>query len=207
MGNLLPHSRWLRFVALAITGLLILIVSFRLDPAVSHWQQVHRWKNIQQLSRNVTRGTDWPVHVTVGLILAGLAWWRGHKRWARIFLAMMMAAALAGTSAYALKISTGRVRPSVKVEKVWRGPELRQNYQAFPSGHTAVSTGFFGVLLFASWRIGLLCLPIPLFVAFSRIFLGAHYLSDVVGGMVVGLLIAFLVVSFWLLPALRKSET
>jgi membrane-associated phospholipid phosphatase len=176
-----------------VLGLLLAVLSFRLDPAVRHWQQVHRWKNIQQLSRNVTRGTDWPSHVIPGLLLAGIAWRKGNKKWTRVFLAMVLAGALAGGTAYVLKISTGRVRPSTKIEKVWGGPDLRQNYQSFPSGHTAVSSGFFAVLFFASWRIGLLCLPIPLFVAFSRIFLGAHYLSDVVCAMVLGVICAFIV--------------
>jgi membrane-associated phospholipid phosphatase len=91
-----------------------------------------------------------------------------------------------------LKLSTGRVRPSVNVEKVWGGPDLRQNFQSFPSGHTAFTSGFFGVLFFASWRIGLICLPIPLFIGFTRIFLGAHYLSDVVCAMLLGLLCGFI---------------
>jgi membrane-associated phospholipid phosphatase len=186
---------WL--VAIAI-GLFLLFVSFGLDPAVQHWQQVHRWKNIQQLSRNVTHGTDWPSHVIIGLLLAAIAWWRGNRKWTRVFLAMVVAAGLAGGGAYALKLSTGRVRPSVKVEKVWGGPDLRQNFQSFPSGHTAVSCGFFGVLFFVSWRIGLLCLPLPLFVAFSRIFLGAHYLSDVVCAALLGALCACVVATLML---------
>jgi membrane-associated phospholipid phosphatase len=101
--------------------------------------------------------------------------------------------------------ATGRVRPSVKIEKVWGKQSLRQNYQAFPSGHTAVTTGFFAILFFVNWRVGLLCLPIPLFVAFSRVFLGAHYLSDVVAGMALGILSAMLIAHF-LLRWDRRSE-
>jgi membrane-associated phospholipid phosphatase len=185
-------------ISLIILGLLLVIASFYLDEAVHQWRQIHRWKNIQVLSRNVTRATDWAPHVIAGLSLAGLAWWRGNKRWARIFLAMVLAGALAGSTAYVLKLSTGRVRPSVQVEKVWSGPDLRQNFQSFPSGHTAFTSGFFGVLFFVSWRLGLLFLPIPIFIGFSRIFLGAHYLSDVICAMVLGALCAAAVASFML---------
>jgi undecaprenyl-diphosphatase len=115
---------------------------------------------------------------------------------------MIMAAALAGVVAYGVKFGTGRVRPSVKMEKVWQGPDWHPNNQAFPSGHSAVSAGFFGVLLFVSWRIGLLCFAIPLFVGFTRIFLGAHFISDVVAGILVGLLAAAIVATF----LLRKDE-
>jgi membrane-associated phospholipid phosphatase len=186
---------WIWGICITI-GLLLAVASFLLDGAVYHWQQVHRWKNIQLLSRNVTRGTDWPVHVALGLALLGVAWWRGNRKWTRVFLSMILAAALAGVAAYGLKFSTGRVRPSVKMEKVWRGPESHQNYQAFPSGHTAASAGFFAVLLFVCWRLGLVCFLIPLFVGFTRIFLGAHYLSDVVCGILLGILAAAVVTTF-----------
>lgn len=181
---------WLLAILLS---LLLIIASFRFDGAVHTWQHIHRWKNIPQLSRNVTRATDWPTHLIAGLSLVGLAWWRGNKKWTRVFLAMILAGALAGGTAYVLKLSTGRARPSVRVEKVWSGPDLRQNFQSFPSGHTAFTSGFFGVLFFVSWRRGLLFLPIPIFVAFSRVFLGAHYLSDVVCAAVLGLLCAFII--------------
>ncbi len=188
------HTRtlWIWLLAIAIGGT-ILVAAFRLDPAVNQWRREYRWKNIKLLSRYVTYTTDWPVHVSAGLALAGLAYWRGNKKWTRIFLAMVAACALAGASAYALKVTTGRVRPSVKVEKVWGGPDLRQEYQSFPSGHTAASFGFFSVLLFVSWRLGLLFLPIPFFIGFTRIFLGAHYFSDVVGAALLGILCAAIV--------------
>jgi membrane-associated phospholipid phosphatase len=186
------RALWIWLLAIAI-GASILVAAFQLDPAVYQWRREHRWKNIKLLSRYVTRTTDWPVHVGVGLALAGLTYWRGNKKWMRIFLAMVAACALAGASAYVLKMTTGRVRPSVKVEKVWGGPDLRQEYQSFPSGHTAASFGFFSVLLFASWRIGFLLLPVPLFIGFTRIFLGAHYFSDVVGAALLGVLCAAIV--------------
>jgi undecaprenyl-diphosphatase len=185
-----------------IAGVLLVVLAFCLDGAVHHWQQAHRLKNIQVLSRNVTRGTDWPVHVVLGCALCAIAWWRRSERWAPIFLAMILAGALSGISAYGLKVTTGRVRPSVKVEQVWRGPDNRQNYQSFPSGHTAFSAGFFALLLFVSWRIGLLCFLIPIFVGFTRIFLGAHYFSDVIAAMLLGILSAAIVAQF-VLPRMK----
>ena len=189
------HPFWVWLIAIAL-GVLLVMFAFSLDAPVHAWQKNHVWKNITVLRRNVTRGTDWPVHMVVGLSFAGVARWRGSKKWTRVFLAMVAAGALAGTSAYALKVATGRVRPSVNIEKVWGKQSLKQNYQAFPSGHTAVTTGFFAILFFVNWRVGLLCLPIPLFVAFSRIFLGAHYLSDVAAATVLGILSAMLVAQF-----------
>jgi undecaprenyl-diphosphatase len=53
-------------------------------------------------------------------------------------------------------------------------------------------------LIFARRRIGLACLPIPILIAFSRMYLGAHYLSDVICAAVLGIFCAFIVAHFLL---------
>src|SRR5262249_35646973 len=107
-------------------------------------------------------------------------------------LAMLMAMALAGLVGRVVKISTGRARPSVKSEEIWNGPRLSSKFHAFPSGHTAASTAFFATLFLASWRIGLACLPIPILIGFSRMYVAAHYLSDVVCAILLGILCAWI---------------
>jgi len=42
----------------------------------------------------------------------------------------------------------------------------------------------------------LACLPIPILIGFSRLYLGAHYLSDVVCAAVLGLFCALIVWRF-----------
>jgi len=177
--------------------------AFWLDPFVHSWVLEHQSRPAKIFMRNVSRFGDWQEHVVLGLVLASLAWWRGNKRWTRVFLSMLMACAIAGAAARVIKITTGRARPSVKAEETWNGPRLSDKFHAFPSGHTAASTAFFGVLFFASWRIGLACLPIPLLIAASRIYLGAHYLSDAFFATMLGFLVAYLV-AHWLLAEIRN---
>jgi len=136
---------------------------------------------------------DWPGHVLVGLILMAIAYWRRSKRWVRIFAAMLLACALAGIANRVVKISTGRARPDVQAEARWSGPNFSASYHSFPSGHTAASTAFFATLAFASWRIGLGLLAIPLLIAFSRMYVGAHHVSDVVCAALLATLVAYLV--------------
>ena len=118
----------------------------------------HSNRTAKQFMRNVSRYGDWPEHVLAGLFLVAIAWWRGSKRWVRIGLTMILACALAGIAARGLKITTGRARPSVKQELGWNGPRLSPKYNSFPSGHTAATTAFFGVLFFANRRLAL-CSP------------------------------------------------
>ncbi len=147
--------------------------------------------------RIVSRVGDWPAHMIAGAIGLAVAFTVGSKVWMRIFLAMLIALALAGLSTRAMKIATGRARPSVKTEARWNGPQLSSKYQAFPSGHTASSTAFFVALFLARKKLGAPLLLIPLLIAVSRMIIGAHYLSDVTVAAVVGVICALLAVH-WL---------
>src|SRR5947207_10128824 len=153
----------------------------------------HQNRAMRSFMHNVSRFGDWPSHVALGFLLAGIAWWRGSKEWTRIFVAMLIALALAGLIAQGMKFATRRSRPFVKSAEVWKGPQFASRFQSFSSGHVAESVAFFGVLLFVNLRIGLICLPIPLLIGYSRICVAEHYLSDLVVAATLGLICAIVV--------------
>src|SRR2546422_10899430 len=188
---------WPWVIAFAIVVFLI-VCALWLDPFVHTWVTEHQNRTLRTFMQNVSRFGDWPEHVALGLSLAAIAWLRRNKKWTRIFLSMLLACALAGATARVIKITTGRARPSVKSEEVWNGPRFTSKYHAFPSGHTAASTAFFSALFFASRRIGLVFLPIPILIGFSRIYVAAHYLSDVVFATILGALCAAIVCRLFL---------
>jgi membrane-associated phospholipid phosphatase len=190
--------RWLWLVLLLAVSTLVLGCAFAFDAPVERWVAQHQNHGAKIFMLNVTRFGDWPEHAVLGFLLIGLAYWRGYKKWTRIFLSMLIAFALAGATARIVKFAAGRARPSVKSEEVWNGPRWSDKYHAFPSGHTAASAAFFAVLFFANWRIGLACLPISILIGFSRIYLAAHYLSDVVFAGILGAICAALTAHFLL---------
>lgn len=79
---------------------------------------------------------------------------------------------------------------------------------SFPSGHAALALAFFGFLAYFFWRtagrwkakinIFFLCTVIVILVGLSRLYLGAHYLSDVWGGYLLGAL--------WLIIGISLTE-
>lgn len=70
------------------------------------------------------------------------------------------------------------------------------HFDSFPSGHVLAATILAGTLLVLlipscrrPWQKGLLCAAAtawPLLMALSRVYTGRHYLTDVVGGMLLG---------------------
>ncbi len=114
--------------------------------------------------------------------------WRRRFYW----LAALASAVLGGMLVNKLlKFLFHRARPA------FTDPILALNSYSFPSGHTMMATVLYGALaafLIArttDWRQrALIIFSAGLligFVGFSRIYLGAHYLSDVLGAMAEGL--------------------
>lgn len=88
-----------------------------------------------------------------------------------------------------------------------RPPRLRlviENGYSFPSGHSMVSFAFYGFLIYLinknlknkkiKYPLIILLSLLILLIGISRIYLGVHYVTDVLGGYIIGLiyLIAFI---------------
>jgi membrane-associated phospholipid phosphatase len=196
-----PRRIWILSVVVAVIALM---AAFLLDQATANWINTHSSPELKQMMRMVSRVGDWPAHMIAGTIGIAIAFAVGSKAWMKIFLAMLLALAIAGITTRAIKIATGRARPSVKTEARWNGPQLSSKYHAFPSGHTASSTAFFVALFLARKKIGAPLLLIPILIALSRMIVGAHYLSDVTFAAIIGVICAFLALC-WLSIDHRRS--
>ncbi len=180
----------LRWPLWVLLGVVLLAAGFYFDTSAQALISRHQNAGLKHFMERVSWWGDWPPHIIAALLVAAIAYACGSRRWIMICAAMVIACALAGGVNRVVKIASGRARPTVTQDAGWNGPRFGSKYNSFPSGHTAATTAFFGTLILARRRLGVALLPIPLLIAYSRIYLNAHHLSDVVAGAMVGLICA-----------------
>ncbi len=148
------------------------------EHAVAHPEVAATFKGVTTLSE---RRQIWLEGGSGLLILAILRRWRWLAVWAG-----MLAGVFVGRQ---LKALLDRARP------VFDDPILKESTSSFPSGHAVGSMLIFGALLYFLWnqwpRVRGLSAPLLalliLAIGFSRVYLGLHWPTDVLGGYLFGL--------------------
>lgn len=136
------------------------------------------------------------VLITAGFILAAWLWWRAHGRLAlAVILVILIGRGLSEIQKYTI----ARPRPELEAHLVV------VKTSSFPSGHATSSMIFYLTLALAlvpegPWRrrAVVAAVILSLLIGLSRVMLGVHWPSDVIGGWSFGLL--------WVLLTLRRAE-
>ena len=190
MTSPLKNKLWAAFAG---AGLLLLLASPGLDETVGQWARA--WG-----------GTDWgkawagaAYYAGLGMVQTGvmlvfmLAAWRLGRR-EMTFAGLMGAAAvlLSGILTQILKHLLGRPRPRLGLP-LWHfaGPTWNADFHSFPSGHAATSFALAAVLAACFPRAAWLFYLLAALDAAGRVVGGSHYLSDILGGAILGLMVGF----------------
>ncbi len=140
------------------------------------------------ITRLGDKGFIW---ICLALVLLGF---KKSKRYGIAILLSLLLTVILGE--VIIKPMVQRIRPFIfySLDILIEGPISF----SFPSGHTASSFSVFGIFLFAIKKYRLPCFILAFLIAFSRLYLGVHYFTDVVAGGALGLIDAYIVYRFYL---------
>ena len=204
-------------VSVAVVGLLLAAVwiglglllsrtgdtwTTRLDRSTAVWLVDHRTPALDSLTRIGSLLGQTLTKVAVTAVAAVLIWLR-LRSW---LAAGFVVASTVLEGAVFLLVTTVVARPRPDVPRL----EAVTVDSSFPSGHTGAAAAYAAIALVAlahtrrTWLRALtivLAVAVPLAVAASRMYRGAHYLTDVLAGLALGwvsVLVVFLVLRRYL---------
>jgi membrane-associated phospholipid phosphatase len=170
------------------------------DQHVAVWFHQHASPTITHVAKTISffGSVEWLTAVSIGVALFFVS----RRDWLNVSLiALVMVGG--STLNVVLKHFFHRERP------VLENPLVTLSSYGFPSGHTMGATLFYGLLALLGWKYvqnraaGLACVVGACFwillIGLTRIYLGAHYLTDVLGALAAGL--------FWLVFCWTAFET
>ena len=176
------------------------------DVRLAHWFRAHATPGFTEVMLFITHWNGILGSSIMGALLALFFWRRKAHYWLAATLVAVPGGMLLNV---ALKHVFRRARPSLE------DPLLTLSTSSFPSGHTAAATVFYGLLACylvrrvhgwpARTAVMAACVLMVMLVALSRMYLGVHYLSDVLAAALEGA--AWLATCLVALSALRRRRT
>jgi undecaprenyl-diphosphatase len=130
----------------------------------------------------------------------GLIWWLGSDYWKERAIILIVSILLTAIVVFVIKLLVRRKRPEGEWGKFYRSTDPH----SFPSGHAVRAMMLTVVVLgLGPLWLGLVLLVWAPLVGVARVAMGVHYLSDVIAGMAMGLVIGgavLLVIRTGMLP-------
>lgn len=175
------------FVILALTA--AFIPYFNIDLKISeNIQSIHTPVIVQTLWLVSMLGNAPWIEILIGAIFFLFLKYKMHTE---AFISIFSSFGGAFVDTF-VKILVHRPRPEIGLINVF----VQLSDKSFPSGHVLVFTSYFGFLLYLSlyvfkksWIktvVAVLSIFLILTIGISRIYLGAHWASDVLGGYLLG---------------------
>lgn len=168
-----------------------------LDVKIENFLHTFRYFELVKIFTWITVLAEWQMIISFAVTISiFLLFWNKKTYLAPLWLTIFGS----GVSNLVAKIIFHRARPEIAL--------YAENTFSFPSGHATLSIAFFGFVIYILLKhirklkykliTSFAGVTLILFIGLSRLYLGVHFLSDVLGGYLLGL--------FWLVVGIIISE-
>lgn len=168
------------------------------NPALDFLMKLISWFGVTPVATTMVLGS--------ALIFAIIRHWREAV--------FTVATLLVSVITYGIKILINRPRPTEDLVNIVE----KAQHQSFPSGHTSFYVVFFGFMIFLLLRnryfnrwlrypMVLVMLVLIFSIPVSRVYLGAHWFTDVAAGFVLGILVLWALIWGYLFKLKSKPTT
>ena len=213
LGHRPVRGRWLadllgaraRLISSLLAGSLLYVVVdifvqgplTQLDLAMYGWKGRKEWPGLEDAAWIYDKTGQRSVLVPILLVVAGV-FARRHRTWRPVVLAMVSFLVL-NVVVGAMKVFIGRAETETGSVDVLSGGII------FPSGHSSNMVLSGGLIIYLFWRYGenpplrrltVLIAFLTTLTILTSLYLGTHWFTDLVGGVLVGGLLLQLVILF-----------
>jgi undecaprenyl-diphosphatase len=210
--KLAPSLRQLSTACLVFLLGFLIVAFFRtsfhsVDLSVNAWIPSIQTTLMTTIAKGIAVVFDTIILAIISLTISGILFLKNHKA-----LGLLLLGAIGGD---ALLVSL--VKTMAQVARPTNAIFAYAGF-SFPSGHSAACIVFGGVLAYFAWRhwqslshrvlIALGLSTVAGVVGFDRLYLGVHWVSDVIGGWLLGAFwLSFVVLLFRILHGAGKVES
>lgn len=198
--GLLALNRAIGFAITLVWG------GWRFEDAVNAALQAGRTPLLDEATRIASTIGNAPSNIGACLVFMALVYWRTRRWWVALIpgLALSIEAIVHAVTSTLVN----RDRPAVD------HLDVAQPTASFPSGHTGATLAQVLILLFlahrlssaaARWALGILTLGFIGVLGYSRLYLGMHHVSDVVVGVMNGLVAATVAWNYLRVPSPSRT--
>jgi membrane-associated phospholipid phosphatase len=189
---------------------LLPVFIFYLDKIIVRWMKYsYKYMEIHRLFKYIDPYIDIVGNGLTLILFAFILFLFGKYVNARFYpLGRLLLAALltAGLLVQTLKHLIGRARPRLTHDSVFIGPSFQSSYDSFPSGHTVMVFCLAYILSKHFPKYKVIFYLFAATVGFDRIGDISHFPSDVLAGMVIGLLVAKILSEKSMTPKVPASQ-